>query len=265
MKANTRLIFKSLLRRCQVDCVLDIGSCNGSESLLFREIRPKAVAAAFEANPILYKKMAADRNLINHQIEVFPYAISNRNGVAHFHVIDADYGDGTRDNIGISSLLVHEGLKVRETVEVETRRIDEFVLSRYPNVHSVGLWIDVEGAEFEVLEGMAGIKDRVVAVHVETARTPMRVGQKVYAELEVLMKSYGFVPSGTNISGASNWGDVVFVNEKVLENLGMRFHLSRLAGWLSYWGRVNYIGGYLKEHCPPLYRFLSRLYVKLFT
>jgi hypothetical protein len=93
----------------------------------------------------------------------------------------------------------------------------------------------------------------------------MRVGQKVYADLEKFLKTAGFVPVGTNMSKASDWGDVVFVNEKTLSNLGIRFRLCLLAGWLSYWCRANQIGGFLKNNCNPLYQILSRIYVKLFT
>ena len=54
MKTNTRLLFKFLLRQCDVDCIFDIGSCDGYESSLFRQLRPKAAVVAFEANPILF-------------------------------------------------------------------------------------------------------------------------------------------------------------------------------------------------------------------
>lgn len=265
MKANTRLLFKFLLRRCDVDCLLDIGSCDGYESFLFRQLLPKAAVVAFEANPVLYKKMLANQNLIDGKIEMLPYAVSNKNGTAHFHVPDLNYDDKDVKNPGMGSLLVHENLKIREAVEVQTRRIDGFILSQHPGARNVALWIDAEGAEFDVLEGMDGIKDRVVAVHVETARAPMRVGQKVYADLEKLMKSMGFVPVGDNIPETDIWGDVVFVNEKTLARLGFRFRLCRAVGWLSYWCRVNWIGGLLRNHCNPLYQVLSRAYVKLFT
>ena len=127
------------------------------------------------------------------------------------------------------------------------------------------MWIDAEGVEFDVLEGTSEIKDRVVAVHVETARTPMRVGQKTYPDAAKLMQTMGFVPVGTNMSNASIWGDVVFVNEKTLAGLGWRFYLCRAVGWLSYWCRVNRIGSFLRKRCNPLYQLLSRAYVKLFT
>lgn len=248
---NTRVAFKTLLRLCRADCICDIGSCDGSDSLKFRKLLPKARVVAFEANPFLYKQMAANPSLAGNRIEVFPFAITNQNGTAPFHVTDVDYdGPGVREeaNVGTSSLLVHEGLKVRQTVEVQTRRIDEFLLSRYPEARRVGLWVDTEGAEFGVLEGMVGIKDRVLAVHVETALTPLRLGQKVTMEVESLMRSFGFIPLGSNMSKGSIWGDVVFVNANAAGGLGFRFHLCRWVGWLSGWCRLGAFAGLLKKH-----------------
>lgn len=248
-----------------MDCLYDIGSCDGFESTLFRQVLPAARVIAFEANPVLYQKMVANPVIAENKIEVLPYAISNQNGTARFHVPDLNYADQNVENPGVGSLLVHESLKIRETVEVPTRRIDEFLLANNPDARKVALWIDVEGAEFFVLEGMAGIKDRVVAVHVETARKPMRVGQMVYADVEKLMKSMGFVPVGDNIPEADIWGDMVFVQEKIPARLGLRFQFCRAACWLSHWCRANWIGGVLKNHCNPAYQVLSRIYVKLFT
>lgn len=264
MRINTRPLFKALLKRCRADCVLDIGSMDGHESLLFRQVLPNAVVAAFEANPRNYAKMAVNPNLRASQIEVFPYALSNKRGTAAFYVADVDYDDpGT--NRGTSSLLADEGSRPKETVEVQTWRIDEFVLSRHPDALRIGLWVDVEGAEFGVLQGIAGIKERVVAVHVETARRPMRPGQRVYSELEPLMKSFGFVPVGTNMAETSSWGDVVFVNQTLVAELGLRLHLCRTLAALSGWRPLGAAAAFLNAHCGALYRVLYRVYLKLFT
>lgn len=264
MKTNARLLFKILLRHFDVDCVLDIGSCDGHESLMFREILPKAELAAFEANPFLYKKMEENPVLRANRVAVLPYAITNVEGMAPFNVIDMDYDD-PQNNRGVSSLLVHEGLKIKEAVQVKTRRIDNFIPEKYPDARRIGLWIDVEGAEFGVLEGMTQVRDRVVAVHVETARTPMRVGQRVYWEVESLMKSLGFVPFGTNMSRKSVWGDVVFVNKERVKDLTLLFHVRRWICSLSYWCRANDLGCLLRERYPSIYGFLWRAYLKLFS
>ena len=265
---NVRLVFKILLRRCGADGVFDIGSCNGRESLMFRQILPRAAIVAFEANPINHRKMVANPELLAGKIEIFPYAITNTNGTARFNVSDVDYdnpNDTDPQNAGSSSLLVYEGFKVKEAVAVETRRIDEFVLSRYPELNRICLWIDVEGVEFQAVEGMIGIKDRVLAVHVETARVPLRMGQKLYPELKVLMESFGFVPMGTNMSADSIWGDVLFVNDKLVGKLGWRFRFCQWVGELSSWRGLDSIRSLLMKNCAPLYRFLWRLYVRLFT
>jgi len=264
MRTNTRLLFRSLLRKSHADCVFDVGSCDGSDSVRFRHSLPSAVIAAFEANPLLYRKMTENSNLRANRIDVFNCAISDKNGTAPFHVIDLDYHDPVVENPGVSSLLVHEGLKEKETVQVETRRVDEFLKSKYPNVRRVGLWIDAEGAEFQVIEGIGVARDLVVAMHVETARAPMRVGQKVYSELEPVIRSLGFIPVGTNMSSTDNWGDVVFLNEKVKADIGFKFHLCVGLAWLGYWSGASSVLGFLKANCGPAYRMCWRILGRFF-
>jgi FkbM family methyltransferase len=260
MPTNTRTIFKALLRRHEVDCNLDIGSCDGTDSLRFRRIFPAADIFAFEANPFLYRAMAANPLISENRITIFPFAVTNYTGVARFHVTDLNYEDAGVKNPGTSSLLVREDLKIQETVAAQTCRIDEFVLSHCSTACRVGLWIDVEGAELAVLEGMAGIKERVVAVHVETARTPMRLGQKVFSEVEQLMKSFGFVLFATNMSSASSWGDVVFVKKELIPSLGSGFIFWQALAKLSYWSASSKMFRFLYNQTSPLYRLYERLF-----
>lgn len=262
MKANTRLLFKTLLRQCKVDCICDIGSCDGSDALKLRQLLPEATVLAFEANPLLYKRMAANPNLRESRIEVLPYAVSRAEGTALFHVTDTDYDDPNEPHTGTSSLLVHKGLTTKEAVEVKTCRLDEFILSRHPDVQRLGLWIDAEGAEYAVLEGIAGIQSRVMTLHVETAWTPMREGQKLYPEVECLLKSYGLIPLANNLSKGDVWGDVVFVNEKAAAALGVRLHLWRWIIRGLAWSRLDLIPAVLMRRCRPLYRLLWSVYAK---
>jgi len=262
MRTNTRLLFKTLLRLCKVDCVCDIGSHDGCDALKFRQILPEAVLLAFEANPLLYQKMTVNRSLLDSRIEILPYAVTRAAGTALFHVTDTDYDNLNEPNTGTSSLLVRQDLKIKETIEVKTCRIDEFIMSRYPNVQRVGLWIDAEGAEFGVLEGMAGIKTLVMTVHVETAWTPMREGQRVYADVESLMKSYGFISLGNNLAKGALWGDVVFVQGKRLLSWGCDSILALDFSVLS-WLKAGAISSVLNRRCGPLYRFLLSVYTRL--
>jgi len=264
MITNTKVLFGAVLKAVKADCVCDIGSRDGDQALLFRHLCPEASVLAFEANPINFAAMSKDVRLTNQRIDLFPFAISNARGTASFHITDVDYNDPGA-NKGTSSLLPSAKVKIKSAVEVETRRIDEVVPAQCPQAKAVALWIDVEGAEFAVLEGMAGIKDRVIAVHVETAKVKLRDGQRTLAELVSLMRSYGFVLSGSNIRPASDWGDVVFVSERTIRTLGPRFAMSRVKGYLGFWIPVDHAAVFLKARFPTAYRVLRKAYLKVGT
>ncbi len=265
MKTSTRMVFKLLLRRFQVDCVCDIGACDGSDSLIFREALPQAELMAFEANPIMYNKMTGDPTFREARIRLLPYAITNTNGTAQFHVAESNYEDENATHPGLSSLLELGNIKQKEVVTVQTRRIDEFILSEYPKVQKIALWIDAEGAEFGIIEGIAGIKDRVLALHVETAFVPLRPGQRLYSEVEPLMKSFGFVPLCMTKSDDLRWADVVFVKEKLLAELDFGFRFRQSVGALANACKLDSAGVLLKKYCHPLYVPLRRVYFRLFN
>lgn len=264
MVTNTKILFCTVLKAMDVDCVCDIGSRDGDQAILFRQLRPGATVLAFEANPINFKAMCADPRLRDGRIELLSFAVSNARGIARFHVTDVDYND-PKTNKGTSSLLQREDFPIKEAVEVETRRIDEFILAEYRQALAIALWIDVEGAEYFVIEGMSGIKDRVMVVHVETAKVPLRQGQKTLAELTVLMESQGFSLCGSNIRRTADWGDVVYVNRRVIRTLGFRFSVCKVRGYMGVWIPVDHVAEYLKTHYPAAYRFFRRLYLTFGT
>jgi FkbM family methyltransferase len=257
----TRRFFSLVLRALRADCVCDIGSRDAEESLFFRGLLPDAVVLAFEASPSNYEMMVAREDLRANRIEIFPYAVCSQNGRARFHSFDYQDKDTIRKlhqipqnedlekiERGVGSLFLPLiETPIKQNIEVETRRLDDFILTEYPSLKRIALWIDVEGAEYDVLEGMAKIQDRVVALHVETARTPMRIGQRTTDELLPLLASMGFVPCGSNMGAHDNWGDVVFLSQKSIDELGWKF---------TFFRSVDMIGELLQKHAPWLDRKL---------
>ena len=257
---DTKSLFVSLIKKWRCDLVLDIGSRDGKQSLLFKDILPTTRVVAFEANPRNYKRMMRDA-LLTGRISILPCAVSDVDGKAQFYIAEADYDaqETEENNLGISSLLVHPSVKSSETAEVETVRLDTFLRRpEYSDCKAVALWIDVESAEYWVLKGMGGVADRVKIVHVETAKTPMRIGQRTYDEISQLLVSMGFTEIASGIDDKANWGDVVFVqNQLVAEVKGalLRAQIGRKA-------RIHQLAGYLKNHNPFLYRTLRKLFVR---
>jgi hypothetical protein len=156
-------------------------------------------------------------------------------------------------------------LKVKESVSVEIWRIDDFLLERCPAARKIGLWIDVEGAEALVLDGMEKIRDRVIAVHVETARTAVWEGQKTLSDLTATMAEKGYLLCGSNFPKEVRAGDVVFVSREAASALGKRLLLGRMKAYLSYWLQADNLAVYLKTRSPWLYRTLRRLLIRFGT
>lgn len=257
---ETKTLFAGIVKICHADCILDVGSRDGDQSVFFRELAPDAHVAAFEANPANYQAILS-KNLDRKRIEVYPYAATNLNGTATFYVADPACDPHA---FGSSSLLPG-GYALKEKIEVETRRLDDFILEHYPDTRRIALWIDVESAEYQVLEGISKIKDRVMAIHTETSLKPVRENQKAFLQLAELLKSWGFIFCGSNLKKNQNIGDVFFLNAKTKSDLGMSYHFCFLRSFVYHYLPIGRCAVYLRQQFPPLYRLLRKVYIRFAT
>jgi FkbM family methyltransferase len=252
---DTKSLFVSLIRKIGCDLVLDIGSRDGKQAILFQDILPRARVVAFEANPLNYQRMARD-SLLKGRITILPWAVSDADGKATFHIADAETPE---NNLGISSLLVDPGLKSSQSVEVPTVRLDTILREpEYQQHHSIALWIDAESAEYFILDGMRAVADRVKIIEVETAKIPTRIGQRTYDEVVKLLASLDFTEVGSSIGEHDTWGDVVFVQKGLLPQI----RTAQLKALINKRIRINELAVFLKNRCPWLYRALRKLFVK---
>ena len=70
MMTNTQQLFGSLIKTLHLDCVCDVGSKDGRESLFFRDILPDANVISFEANPFNYHIMQSNRKLLDRVLTI---------------------------------------------------------------------------------------------------------------------------------------------------------------------------------------------------
>lgn len=161
-----RYAFHALLTALRPQIICDVGSCDGAQAARFKRQRPGARVLAFEANPRNYDRIVKNPAIRRLGIEVLPLAVSDRSGTATFHVLEER--EDVPWTVGASSLSkrtpdASHGL-VETAVEVQTVRLDEQLAQ---SSGAVALWVDVEGAADLVVEGMSGIADRVVVIHIE--------------------------------------------------------------------------------------------------
>ncbi len=196
---NTGRLFAKLLRPFSIDVVCDIGSLNGADALRFRRAAPGARIVAFEPNPSNYRAMRESRALAAAGIETLPYAISAHEGDAEFFIVPvagpADLARRGMSSLHLRAEPVHRGRKI----VVQTRRLDGLLAEPARTGARIALWIDAEGAAFEVLQGGLGILDAVQLLHVEVeTRACIGASQKLYPDVAGLLADRGFVEIATD-------------------------------------------------------------------
>ena len=198
----TQRLFTRLLATSRINVVCDVGSMNGADALNFRDAVPEASIYAFEPNPANLRLMRANRALQERNIQVVPLAATNRDGEAMFYLLDADYYSQNDCRRGMSSLYKREGdWASTDAVRVKTTRLDTFLADKCAPDARLALWIDTEGKAFDVIEGMAGMAERVLLLHVEV-ETAACIGtdQKLYSDVKASLERLGFAELATDQS-----------------------------------------------------------------
>lgn len=180
----------------QPDTVFDVGSMDGSDARRFRRLLPSARIIAIEGNPDNADAMNGNPLIQKARIEVRHVVVWNENAPKRFFVesIDPDAGGSEAEMLqGISSTRERKtnSIGTRE-ISVDGYRLDTLMDSLEPRPGRIALWIDVEGAAFEVLEGLAGVKDDVALIHVEVETRMYWEEQRLKPDVVALAESYGF-------------------------------------------------------------------------
>ena len=124
--------------------IIDVGAHTGIYSLFACALNPDAEVLSFEPFPPIYERMLdnLDRNGFRQRCQTFQAAVGNIPGTARFHIAE----DLT------TSAIVETGGEM----EIPVVALDNVV----PHDGRTGLVkVDVEGHEYQVLQGMRGILD----------------------------------------------------------------------------------------------------------
>lgn len=207
MIIRTRQCFHFLLKILKPKIVCDIGSMDGMESLKFRSLLPNARIIAFEANPDNFYAIKNNPKIDAANIELSNKAVSNNSGQTKFYI--ENRGDDAYRK-GISSLKqrTENSLGSKEII-VDTIRLDEFINT---NNQSIALWIDTEGAGYDVLSGIKGVSKNVVLIHIEVEQQMYWKDQHLAEDICSIASSYGFFEIGRG-NGDTQF-DIVFLNSK---------------------------------------------------
>jgi FkbM family methyltransferase len=176
-----------------VRTLFQVGAHRFQEKKLLFEIFPNLKEVVlFEPLPELYEALVK-QEASDPRIRVFPYAISNCNGITNFHVSNNDGASSSLLPFGDhKNLFPHVGSSCEITVQTITLRkaIEEHGLT-FPDF----LFLDVQGAEFQILSSLAPADLKLLKmIYTEASTSEVYIGARTLNEIkEILSPEMSFV------------------------------------------------------------------------
>jgi FkbM family methyltransferase len=214
-----RLLNKPWLRPTRIGTVLDVGANEGQFVKVARALFPHAPILAFEPNPHLAPSL---ERLIatSGSGALLPFACGREPCVIPLYL--------TRFSPSASLLRPTElripdypAAEIGETIQVTVARLDDLVrasaLARAPYL----LKIDVQGFEWEVLQGATSILPDVAVILCEVNAEDFYAGQAGFEQIYLFMRENGFKlvdigePIRARATGEVLYFDVVFLKPVV--------------------------------------------------
>lgn len=202
--------------------ILDIGGCEGEESIRYSRIFPDSSIYIFEPLPENHKLV--EENIIKYKaknVSLVPFAVSDEEGFFQFYVssghpenqpkdLDWDFGNKS------SSLLPpeinpHKWLNFNDTINVKTITLNSFLANNKINIVDF-IHIDVQGAELKVLIGARDFLKKTISIWLEVADIELYKNQPLRKDIENFMNSNGFCLIKSKFEGKV--GDQFYLNKK---------------------------------------------------
>lgn len=175
------------LQDLNVDFVIDVGANRGQFTLLMHRLFPLARIVGFEPIP---SAAAVYRRFAPNKAELHGVALADSAGTRQLNICQADHSSSLRPIGGLQRELF-SGTEIVETMEVEVRRLDSVI-----QPDSIGdaalLKIDVQGSEFETLQGCGELLGRFRYVYVECSFAELYEGQALAGNVIKLLHSADF-------------------------------------------------------------------------
>jgi len=197
-------------RREDVHRFVIVGAHLGHEVSSMRRRYPRAEFKLFEASP-RYVQALRERFRFDGKVQIFDCAVSDVSGEATFHETNLE-GSGSLLEVGDLAKESY-GMKQSESYKVQVRRLDDHAAeNQYADEIIDCLWVDVQGAEMQVLRSAGELLNKVRSIFVEvSAYKPLYNGGATFAEIMGFLGLRGYVLVGLGTDPSNGTGNALYV------------------------------------------------------
>jgi FkbM family methyltransferase len=223
--------------------ILDIGGCEGEDSIKYSRLFPNAKVYVFEplpANQDLIKENLNKYNIPN--VTLMPFALSDNEGEFDFYVSsgkpdnvsdeDWDYGNKS------SSLLppdkhkkIFPWVKFEKIIKVPTKTLD-LILKKEKLSHVDFIHMDVQGSELKVLQGAGDALNKIKIIWMEVSNETLYENQPIRFEVEKFMFNKGFHLYKNAVEGV--YGDQMYINLKYFKKQDAESYFDKLKLYIKH-------------------------------
>lgn len=187
------IFFKIITEVKPCDKFIEAGSFDGNMSRLIQTTLPNTRAFAFEANPYNYEHFKP--LFENSNAQYIHLAVSDKNEDVTFRVQRNNNGHEMPVVKGNDSILLRTEPNVEyENFTIPSVTLDSYFADKINATDSVALWVDLEGAAYQALEGAVNTLANVDVIKIEVESYRHWKDQKLDEDIRVLLSHYGFFP-----------------------------------------------------------------------
>lgn len=192
--------------------IFDVGAFNGDESVELAEAFPDAKVYAFECVP---ENIMLCAQTVQHHPNIFlvPAALTAKSGRRQFH-------KSTSHNPECGSLLAPNGKYFEpmptKPIEVQCYAAADFIKAEGIPAPDL-IWMDVQGAELDVLRGLGGYIESLQLFCAEVTYRAYYNGQMLVADFDKAVSELGFAKRHEEVGIADWFGNAIYQRRKPQE------------------------------------------------
>lgn len=174
-----------------IDCVLDVGAHIGQYAKSIRELGYSGKIVSFEPLSTAYSSLKAASNK-DSLWQIAPRAaIGNKDSEIEIKISGNSQGSSVLDILD-SHLKVTPNFATVGSEVVKLSKLDTIAPSYIEDANSIYLKIDVQGFEWQVLEGASQILPKVEGIQMELSLTPLYQDQPLWNQTLEKLEQLGY-------------------------------------------------------------------------